>query len=421
MWQGIRTQIWKIARPLASFLPARLVCSVFSEEVIVRQSGLFDADWYLALNPDVRRAGSDPVRHYLNFGAHECRDPNPDFDTVRYLEDNPDLEATGLNPLVHHILTGGPDSNLPERKHKTGSSHRQAGEPRSQANPPRTASAEQSAHSPGPFQQMVSPKDGPAFAQLPREAAACARDILAVAPQRISVIVASWNRAEILPRAIDSIFAQSYPALEVIVSDDGSTDQTVSLLQQRYAEDLDSGRLKLLENPHRGVSAARNTALQAAAGDLIAYLDSDNTWRPDYLLTAAAVFAENVALDSAYAAMEVHEAGGEAATVRSQQFDRRSLLDVNFVDLNVFAHRRKLYERHGGFWDELTRFVDWELIIRYTAEQAPAHIQYIGADYYLDRSRLKNISFTVSQTRNKLKIFERHADERARLGLSGGT
>lgn len=94
---------------------------------------------------------------------------------------------------------------------------------------------------------------------------------------RVSVILPTYNRARRVCRAIDSIFDQSYGNYDVIVVDDGSTDDTdVRLLP--YAD-----RITLIRQTRRGVSAARNAGIQAAAGDFIALLDSDDVWLPHKL------------------------------------------------------------------------------------------------------------------------------------------
>jgi hypothetical protein len=73
---------------------------------LVAGSGLFDRDWYLKNNPDVRKSGLDPVLHYLKFGAAEGRKPNPLFDSDWYLQQYPDVRATNINPLVHYLRHG---------------------------------------------------------------------------------------------------------------------------------------------------------------------------------------------------------------------------------------------------------------------------------------------------------------------------
>jgi glycosyltransferase involved in cell wall biosynthesis len=94
---------------------------------------------------------------------------------------------------------------------------------------------------------------------------------------QVSVIVPTYNRASLLKEALDSVLAQSYRNVELIVVDDGSTDHTRRLLSS-YGD-----RITVLLQPNAGVSAARNRGIQAASGDLIALLDSDDYWLPGKL------------------------------------------------------------------------------------------------------------------------------------------
>lgn len=93
----------------------------------------------------------------------------------------------------------------------------------------------------------------------------------------VSIIIPTFNRAQCVRRALDSVFAQTFRDFEVVVVDDGSTDDTVEILKSYGAQ------IRLLCQPNGGASAARNTGLQAARGKWIAFLDSDDQWRPEKL------------------------------------------------------------------------------------------------------------------------------------------
>jgi len=93
----------------------------------------------------------------------------------------------------------------------------------------------------------------------------------------ISVIIPTHNRAHCLPRALNSVLAQSHPADEIIVIDDGSTDNTRALIAQDYPQ------VRYLYQDNAGVSAARNHGIRHARGDWIALLDSDDEWLPQKL------------------------------------------------------------------------------------------------------------------------------------------
>jgi len=95
-------------------------------------------------------------------------------------------------------------------------------------------------------------------------------------PPLVSVIIPTYNRSDIVSQAVQSALDQDYPAKQIIVVDDGSTDNTVKVLQ-RF-----SG-IELISQPNRGASAARNRGLSAAKGEFVATLDSDDRWNKDYL------------------------------------------------------------------------------------------------------------------------------------------
>ena len=93
----------------------------------------------------------------------------------------------------------------------------------------------------------------------------------------LSIIIPTFNRCELLYRALNSVFKQTYSDYEVIVIDDGSTDDTVEMLQKNFTQ------LRYFYQSNKGVSAARNKGLALAHGRWIAFLDSDDEWLPQKL------------------------------------------------------------------------------------------------------------------------------------------
>lgn len=102
----------------------------------------------------------------------------------------------------------------------------------------------------------------------------------------ISVIIPTHNRLDLVGRAIRSVLNQTYPALEVIVVDDASTDGTAEMVADDYPQ------VKLLRQTRGGVSAARNTGISESVGNCIALLDSDDEWLPDKLMEQVNVLSE---------------------------------------------------------------------------------------------------------------------------------
>jgi glycosyltransferase involved in cell wall biosynthesis len=103
----------------------------------------------------------------------------------------------------------------------------------------------------------------------------------------VSVIIPTYNRAWSLKKAIDSVLEQDYKNFELIVVDDGSTDETEALVSE-YTKSV-----KFVQQPNLGVSAARNKGISISSGSLISFLDSDDYWEPKKLSTQVEFFNAN--------------------------------------------------------------------------------------------------------------------------------
>jgi glycosyltransferase involved in cell wall biosynthesis len=106
--------------------------------------------------------------------------------------------------------------------------------------------------------------------------------------KRVSVIIPTHNRADVLGRAIASVLGQTWTDLELVVVDDGSTDETASVLAE-----FDDPRLTGMHQENKGVSSARNRGIAASSGRFIALLDSDDSWMPDKLEKQVRFMAES--------------------------------------------------------------------------------------------------------------------------------
>lgn len=97
----------------------------------------------------------------------------------------------------------------------------------------------------------------------------------------VSVVIPTYNRADLLPEALDSVLGQEWPELETVVVDDGSSDSTPALLED-YRRRFPT-MIRVIRQENQGVSAARNAGIEVARFDLLAFLDSDNRWLPGKL------------------------------------------------------------------------------------------------------------------------------------------
>ena len=202
-------------------------------------------------------------------------------------------------------------------------------------------------------------------------------------PPRFSVVMPVWNRAQFVAGAIESVLAQTARDFELLVVDDGSTDA----IEDAVKPFLSQPSVRLLRRPHRGVCAARNAGIAAAAGSTIAYLDSDNRWHPEFLeRMAGALDASGARL--AYCDFNLFKRHPLTRKVRlarrcSPTFRFSALLDDNCIDINTLVHHRSLAEEAGGWDEQLERMNDWDFILRLTSRVEPLHVQEALVDYYL--------------------------------------
>ncbi len=158
----------------------------------------------------------------------------------------------------------------------------------------------------------------------------------------VSCIVPVFNGERYLAEALDSILAQQYRPLDVIVVDDGSTDGTAGVVR-RYGD-----RVRVLHQPNAGAPAARNRGLAAARGELIGFLDSDDLWHRDKLARQVARFAARPELEVSVTYLQsfwVPELRDEAERFRDHPLAQPQ---PGYVTTTMLA-RRALFERVGPF------------------------------------------------------------------------
>ena len=208
----------------------------------------------------------------------------------------------------------------------------------------------------------------------------------------VSIIMPAYNRAKTIQTAMESVVAQSYGNWELIITDDGSSDNTVEIVQ-KFIEEHQTDRINLIQlRSNGGVSKARNEAMKRARGDIFAYLDSDNTWEPDFLLIMTNALVDSQWAKVAYCGDRIwqHYPGNttlpgalEISAIRLGHFNKSLIENRNYIDLNVFVHWREIYDQLGGFREDMRRLVDWELIVRYTAFSIPKFIPALLANYHM--------------------------------------
>lgn len=164
--------------------------------------------------------------------------------------------------------------------------------------------------------------------------------------KRVSVIIPCYDHAAVIGRTLTSLFAQTYPDVEVVVVDDGSTDDLDRALAPYR------GRFRLVRQENRGGPVARNRGFRESSGDLVLFSDADIVWRKDAIASLVSALDAHPEAAYAYASFRF---GWKL--FRLWPFDAQRLKEHNYIQTGSLIRR----ERFPGFDESLRRFQDWDL------------------------------------------------------------
>ena len=236
----------------------------------------------------------------------------------------------------------------------------------------------------------------------PAEPAAAAPVAQAGAPL-VSVVIPTYNRAQLLQEAAASVLAQSYRPLELIVVDDGSTDAT----EAAAAALARRPEVRVLRQAHTGMPGqARNAGARLARGEYLAFLDSDDLWLPQKL--ALQVAAARAAGGQISHTRERWVRRGRVISQRSQRHRRSGDLFADSLRKCVIGPstvllRRALFEAAGGFREDLEIAEDYELWLRLTAR---CRVGYVAQELVIKRA---GHAGQLSERYGQIEIFRLRA------------
>ncbi len=175
-----------------------------------------------------------------------------------------------------------------------------------------------------------------------------------VEPPLVSIILPTYNADEFIGDAVESILNQTYHNIELIIIDDGSTDDTKSILE-KY-----SNQIKYLYQDNRGPSEARNTGIKMAKGELIAYQDADDTSLPNRIEQEVTFLLDNPECSMVYTGVSTIYMGGRTKRQLTTPHNQFLLLQRNYIPCGTVMHWKNALNI-VGMWNEN---IDWDLWVR---------------------------------------------------------
>jgi len=260
-----------------------------------------------------------------------------------------------------------------------------------------------------------------------------------VSSPRISAIIPTFNRAHLLPRAVDSILSQTLPPHSVIIVDDGSTDGTEKLIKKNYPE------IKYLKQDNLGVSAARNAGITATSCEWLAFLDSDDEWLPEKLARQMEVLNLAPAMKICHSD-EIWIRNGKRVNPlkkhsKSGGWMFKKALPICCISPSSAMIHRSVFDNVGLFEESLPACEDYDLWLRVTSSypvlyiseklvvKHGGHQNQLSEKYWgMDRFRIQaleniilsgnlsdeNLNDAKQMLQEKTKIFSNGARKRGR-------
>jgi len=232
---------------------------------------------------------------------------------------------------------------------------------------------------------------------------------------RISAVIPSYNRLPTLIRAVDSVLAQSSEVDEIIIVDDGSSDNTSTEISARYPQ------LKLLQQANKGVSSARNYGINQASGDWIALLDSDDSWLPEKIEYIRQAHRQHPEIQLFHSDEIWIRNGVRVNAMKKHQKSGgwifRQCLPLCVISPSAVVIKRSLFDVVGLFDESLPACEDYDLWLR-ICHRFPVHYidqplinKYGGHDDQLSNKHWGMDRFRIRALKNLLSDAELNQDD----------
>ena len=208
---------------------------------------------------------------------------------------------------------------------------------------------------------------------------------------RVSVVIPTYNRSALLGEAVESVLAQTYSNLEVVIVDDGSTDGTSEVVRRSFG---DHPRIRYFYQENGGVVSAKNAGIRRARGELVGLLDDDDIWYPEKLEQQIELLNANPDAGMCFSDMLITDGGeNNSRFFEGARFNGvvsiEHLVQSNFIPASTVLIRRTCLESVGLFDASVPIAEDFELSIRIVATHPVVYVDRVLSVYRrLDRPQL---------------------------------
>jgi len=229
-------------------------------------------------------------------------------------------------------------------------------------------------------------------------------------PLLLSVLIPVWNGERYLAETIESVLQQQWQPIEIVVVDDGSEDGSAEVAAGF------GDAVRCVRRPHRGLSAARNTALAAARGGFIAHLDADDLLPPGSIAVRMAAFTADPALEIVVGHQREFFSPDLAEADRSRLALPASAKPGHVAGTSIV--RAECFRRLGGFDEQLRAFADLDWFIR--AQETGARLRLLPDVVMHRRVHGRNMTLTHKEAAgDRMKVLKASLDRRRRAAEGG--
>lgn len=212
----------------------------------------------------------------------------------------------------------------------------------------------------------------------------------------VSCIIPTHNRANLLIKSVESVLAQTYKELEVIIVDDHSTDNTKEVIQQLKAKD---NRVNYFINPGKGANAARNYGIKMAKGEYVAFNDDDDLWLPEKLEKQTLALIKNDA-DICFCTYEMNGKFYPFKNCENSNEVNKLLSNFSIIGTPTLLLKKSIIVSGDKYFDEkLNALQDWDFLLNFVPDYKFHHLNEVLI--VVNRTQ-------VSITNNSQKLIESH-------------